>query len=189
MTRAHRLDLVRQRGSTLVVALVFLVILGLLGVTVASTNTLQERMAGNTRNRDLAFQAAEHALQDAETQMNTDGSVLRSFILAHVAAGGGTSAPPAPSQPGYVRLNSAGVANDANYWRATFDWGNGATSHAPTNGLNAALIAAQPRYVVDYMGSTVTGAPPVTGHFYRITARGVGRSADSAVILQAMYRF
>lgn len=51
-----------QRGVTLIIALIFLAILALLGVTVAQTAQLEERMAGNTRDRDLAFQATEAAL-------------------------------------------------------------------------------------------------------------------------------
>ena len=52
-----------QQGVTLIVALIFLAILALLGVTVAQTTQLEERMAGNTRDRDLAFQATEAALK------------------------------------------------------------------------------------------------------------------------------
>lgn len=58
----------RQQGATLIVALVFLSILALLGVTVAQTTQLEERMAGNTRDRDLAFQATEAALKWASRQ-------------------------------------------------------------------------------------------------------------------------
>ena len=50
---------VRQRGATLVVALIFLMVLSLLGIWAVSGTTLEERMAGNTRNRDLAMQAGE----------------------------------------------------------------------------------------------------------------------------------
>lgn len=58
----------RQQGATLVVALIFLSILALLGVTVAQTTQLEERMAGNTRDRDLAFQATEAALEWASRE-------------------------------------------------------------------------------------------------------------------------
>ncbi len=61
----------RQSGATLIIALIFLVILSLLGASVASNNTLQERMAGNTRNHDLALQAAEYALRIADNARNT----------------------------------------------------------------------------------------------------------------------
>ncbi len=47
-------------------ALIFLVLLTLLGVSAMQTATMEERMAGNMRNENLAFQAAEAALRDAE---------------------------------------------------------------------------------------------------------------------------
>ena len=54
-----------QHGAVLVTALVFLVILTLLGITSMSTNTLEERMAGNSQDINRAFQAAESGLSAA----------------------------------------------------------------------------------------------------------------------------
>ncbi len=54
-----------QRGAVLVTALVFLVIMTLLGITAMSTNTLEERMAGNSQDINRAFQAAESGLRSA----------------------------------------------------------------------------------------------------------------------------
>jgi type IV pilus assembly protein PilX len=56
----------RQGGAVLVVGLIILVILTLLGVQAMRSNVLQERMAGNMRERNLAFQAAESALRLGE---------------------------------------------------------------------------------------------------------------------------
>lgn len=60
-----------QQGATLVVALIFLAILALLGATAAQTTQLEERMSGNTRDRDLALQSAEAALTWASQNMAT----------------------------------------------------------------------------------------------------------------------
>lgn len=51
-----------QRGSALIVALVFLLAMTLIGTTAMQGTTQQERMAGNYWDRNLAFQAAEAAL-------------------------------------------------------------------------------------------------------------------------------
>ena len=56
----------RERGAALVVALVFLLVMTVLGVTSMRTTTLQERMAGNLQDKNLAFQAAEAALREGE---------------------------------------------------------------------------------------------------------------------------
>ena len=56
-------ELTKQKGATLFTALMFLIMLTVLGVNVAQLSVSEERMAGNTRNRDLAFQAASSALK------------------------------------------------------------------------------------------------------------------------------
>jgi len=55
-----------ERGAVLIAGLMVLLILSLIGVTAMQTSTLEERMANNFAQRDLAFQAAEAGLRDAE---------------------------------------------------------------------------------------------------------------------------
>lgn len=55
-----------QGGAVLVVGLIILLLLSLLGVQAMRSNVLQERMAGNMRERNVAFQAAEAALRLGE---------------------------------------------------------------------------------------------------------------------------
>lgn len=181
----------RQRGATLVIALIFLVLLTMLGVTVANNNSLQERMAGNTRQRDLAFQAAEFALKDAETVIGDAASAENIYIQAVIA---GTL--PLPARPGDLLLNGEVHANDAEYWKSTFDW-SGAGSSTEVTAFSATagdLVAENPRYIIEQMPTAAIAnpSPPpatITYHFYRVTARGVGKDSNAAVILQTMYRF
>ena len=56
----------RQSGVVLFIALILLVILSMIGVTVARMQTVEERMARNEDNRQMALQAAEAALRNAE---------------------------------------------------------------------------------------------------------------------------
>jgi Tfp pilus assembly protein PilX len=51
-----------QSGVTLIISLVLLLLLTLIAVSSMKTTGLQEKMAGNDRDRNLAFQAAEAAL-------------------------------------------------------------------------------------------------------------------------------
>ncbi|SEO72941.1 pilus assembly PilX family protein [Aquisalimonas asiatica] len=59
-----------QRGAVLVVSLVLLAVMTLIGVFAMRGTTLEERMAGNLRDRDMAFQAAEGALREAEREFS-----------------------------------------------------------------------------------------------------------------------
>jgi type IV pilus assembly protein PilX len=56
----------RERGIALIVGLVILAVLSLIGIAAFSITTQEERMAGNSRDRMRAFEAAEAALRDCE---------------------------------------------------------------------------------------------------------------------------
>jgi len=62
----------RQRGAVLYVALIFLVLLALLGVAGMQVASLQERMASNYRATNQAFQRAEGLARLAEAQINSE---------------------------------------------------------------------------------------------------------------------
>ena len=161
----------RQRGVALIVALVFLAVLTLLGVTLARNSSMEERMAGNTRDRDLAFQAAEVALRDAEAD-------LAGFLGN--AFDGST-----PGLIAYVATNANGTA----YWNA-YDW-DGASQEAS---VAIANVEAKPRYVIEKKPNTIVPAvppstTPTTIQHFRVTARGVGASDSAIVILQAEYDY
>lgn len=58
-------------GFALVTALMFLTVLTILGLSSMQGSVQQERMAGNQRDRNVAFQAAELALRDAERDLGS----------------------------------------------------------------------------------------------------------------------
>lgn len=62
----------RQRGSALITAMVFLVILTILGVSTMTTSRLEVRMAANTQFAHQAFQAAESGIEEALDFIETD---------------------------------------------------------------------------------------------------------------------
>jgi type IV pilus assembly protein PilX len=157
----------REHGATLMIALVFLVIMALLGVTVANVTTMEERMAGHTRDRDLALQAAEAALRDAETRLGdaTDGPAFRAAAIPFVATRG----------------------NDSAFWEDCFKG-----SAAPcTNKLSltktlptgAGAVAEEPKFILERKPDSGTT------QIYRVTARGVGGTANAVVILQAEFGY
>lgn len=152
----------RQRGASLLVALAFLVIMAMLGVTVANVTTLQERMAGNTRDRELALQAAEAALRDAEERLAD--STFRAGIA-------------------YV---NATLGNDDAFWMTCFEGTAApcATKYSPTIALPESgngSVAIPPEYVVERK-------PDIgTTQIYRVTAKGYGGTEFAIVILQAEF--
>lgn len=67
----------QQRGAALYVALIFLVIMALLGVTGMQVAAMQERMSSSYQATNLAFQRAEAAARQAETVIRSDPASVR----------------------------------------------------------------------------------------------------------------
>lgn len=168
----HMMSLRKQCGSVLAIALIFLLLMTLLGVTAMRTTTMQERMAGNVRDRNLAFQAAEVALREGE-----------SFIVANPAA---------------VYSNADGLyqppgADEHNHWDV-IDWLADGNSRATSASLDD--VARQPRYIIEEMAAGSTEIPasveadaPLTEtRVYRVTAMGWGGNINTQVMLQSRFR-
>ena len=58
-----------QRGATLIITLVMLVLITLLCVSTIRSTTVDEKLAGNSRDRDRALQAAEAAVRQCLSQL------------------------------------------------------------------------------------------------------------------------
>jgi type IV pilus assembly protein PilX len=157
----------RQDGAALIVGLILLLIMTVLGVTSMRTTTLQERMAGNLRDTNLAFQAAEAALRDGE-------QVLEQATL-----------PPFTGANGLLpRQNGAGQAE---FWNG-YDWSASRTAPALDGVVTAPVYVIEELPPIPAEGDSVRfGALPDVG-VYRVTARAVGGSTDAVAILQTTYR-
>ena len=66
----------QQSGAALITSLIFLTILTILGMSSMGTALLESRMAGNARDRNMAFQAAEIGLRDAELYIRDSGRIV-----------------------------------------------------------------------------------------------------------------
>jgi type IV pilus assembly protein PilX len=60
-----------QRGAVLIVALIMLLLLTIIGLSSMRGTSLQENMAGNMRDSNLALQASEAALRKGEQEVLT----------------------------------------------------------------------------------------------------------------------
>ncbi|RMD78758.1 MAG: pilus assembly protein PilX [Gammaproteobacteria bacterium] len=174
LRRAPRLRRRAQRGSALVVSLLVLLVLTLLALAGTRSTTLEERMAGNFRDRHLAFQAAETALRDAE-------AFIEGVASTGAFNGAGGLLGQADPEPDY---------NDPATWTA-------GASRAYSGSLPG--VASQPRYIIKHLGSTggaSGGSLNIGGYgqaqaggvqLFRITVQAVGGGAGTRVLLQEHY--
>ena len=181
----------RQRGLSLVTTLVLMLATLGLGVAVMGVNAMEERIIANTKDRDLALQAAEAALRDAELDVANNVNPTTPFSNACAS---GLCTP--PSQRGALGALASLAVDDA---RLGFDWTVDATVRRYgqyTGSAQFPSVTQQPRYVIEkfsYLGtpageSVVLGSEPVApGVGYRITARAVGARPETVVVLQSIY--
>lgn len=176
----------RQSGMSLFPALMFLLVLSVLGVAALNSTLLQEKMAGNTKDTNVAFQSAEAGLRDAEADVVKN---ITSATLFTPSCTNGLCTPPSTwPTPSSTDISKA------------IDWSNSAKTRAYGSQTSAPAlpdVAAQPLYVVEKLstlavapgGSAGIGLTPPNsgGTAYRLTVLGTGARVESHVILQSTF--
>ena len=71
MNKTMKAVAAREQGSTLIVALVMLLLISLIAVGSMKDTILQERMTSNTEDRSIAFESAEAALRAGEEDLSS----------------------------------------------------------------------------------------------------------------------
>ena len=87
----------KQQGVALVVALIFMLILTIIGISSMQGTSIQEKMAGNLRDQHTALNDAETALRRGEAQASNDfkGQNLEKAIsISGTVASSAGSSPP-----------------------------------------------------------------------------------------------
>lgn len=173
----------KQHGAALIVSLVILIVMTIIGLSAIRTSALEEKMAANARDQQIALQATEMALRAGEAWIAEQ--------LTELAA----------TDNGSSRIWTANIMStdddvaDSWWHQRNQTWWNAngiQTSSDVAFGSNEAdLQLNRPRYIIEYQqyvgddlligtGSTTTGRS-----FYRITARGTGASEQARVMLQS----
>ena len=173
-----------QNGAVLFVSLIMLILLTLIGVTGSQVTGLEEKMAGNNRDQNIAFQSAEAALRAGEARIeaiwNSGNGSIQAFCdgtaglfhangIAGCDGGGCATACPAPDE------------------ETASTWTDNSKSISVATG--STLVENQPRYFITYVNYSDDGASPpvVTNYYFTITARGTGGQDTSQVVLRSYY--
>jgi type IV pilus assembly protein PilX len=184
ITRAHRSGRPRERGAVLFVALILLLILTLIGVTAARMQTVEERMALNEDNHQLAVQAAEAALRDAEANI-VGGNYAPSDFSANAN--------------GLYELASE-VAGATACVSDAIDWSAPCLTPLVYTGPALSSVPASPQATQviieslppvaptnNSLGNSANYGTQQTATIYRITAHAVGGDATSGATLQSIF--
>ena len=164
-----------QTGSALLISLVMLLLISLIAVGAMQSSILQERMSSNLQDREIALQAAESALREAERFLvvNNDETISTQTFTYEIAG---------------VNVNN----------QSPPDWEDDPTQTASPVGALAddiAGVALQPNFYIEEMNqvlqggvSTELGVEDPGTIIYRVTARGFGGTSETVVIVRSVYR-
>lgn len=146
-----------QRGAVLIVGMVLLLMMTMLGLTSMQGTIQQERMTGNLRDRELAFQASEAALRAGE-----------GFIATRTEAS---------LNPGYYGSTPPTwtVASDGS-------WANSAkTEEFPVVTAQPQYMVEKLANIP--IGGSLEAAPSIFKESFRVYARGQGGRDETVVTL------
>jgi len=205
----------RQGGAALITSLIFLTILTILGMSTLGTALLESRMAGNARDRNLAFQAAEMGLRDAELYIRDAGRIVGLTDVDYDATAACLPATPkcdAQKCTYGLCYNGGTMKEDGDDWISKpvahqEDLWNNAIQYQRSDdtatskgvGRGAVQVAViNPAYVPPHQLPLVLRQPEylieafhkeVLGSriYYRITVRAYGIRSGTRVILQEVY--
>lgn len=189
------------RGIALITAVIMLLVITLLALGGARLALDSKRSSRNQRDFEIAYQAAEAALYDAELDISGDTTKRASLFLPTSNNGflsgdcnTGTTMPSA-----FLGLcDTSGMSGDAIWdtinWTATngnktVEYGTFTGRSFPTGtGLTP---ARKPRYLIEIVPDNANGSSastPVPRYKYRITAIGFGPNDATRAIVQSVFR-
>lgn len=167
----------KQRGSVLIISLLIMLVLTILGVSGMKTSLLEEKMAGNLRDSQLAFQAAEATLKQAEQYIEKNVVSITNFDN--------------DGSDGFYDISTERP------WES-INWDN--MDSLEYTGLNSYYsLNTPPRFIIQHLASQSNSTDELnldnygqgTGsgrvEMFLITARATGSSGNSVVMLQSTY--
>jgi type IV pilus assembly protein PilX len=171
-----------MRGMVLVTSLLLLLVVTILAVSMFRSFGIDERIAGNVREKQKALNAAETAEQFAESWLSLG---LNTGAITCVA-------PMVTSNIGQVCNNTM---TSLNMNPAVLPWTIGAgqvgVTYTPSAGgttmttTGAGSYYQVPAYYIGLLGSVT--ANRITTTYYQIDAVGYGSSPDTAAVVEATY--
>lgn len=189
----------RQRGATLLIALVMLLLLSLLAASSMRQTLLQARSGGAALENTQAFNAAEAALREGERRLMAL-SQQPSFTAFSAGFASCSESVPAISsafgKPPTGDLCILTKASDLNTGALTQTWAAAALQASGTNPTartvayrgsdGSASFAQTPRWVVTAIGSSSVDVSAPATNLFRITAVAQDRGRRFPVILQSV---
>lgn len=190
----------KQSGISLIIVLMILLVITVLGIGGAQLTLQAERSTRNDRDTDIARQAAEQALTDAELDIQ---KFRTAFFARDNEVGFVPGCSAAADSKGLCKQSDAGVLP---VWATVFDDDSKTVAYGAFTNQSSSYFghgiqsARAPRYVIestqDSGACSADDSPDLQNSTFqftckvlRITAMGYGPNADTKVVLQTEFRF
>lgn len=165
----------RQRGMILIVSMILLLVMTILALTVGQTSRMQERMAGNFRDSDLSFQAAEAGLRNSEQ-----------FLWDQTSPPITCGAPPCDVYQEDTFDDVDLRAQDQEWWNEH------GREYGEADTPEVTGVQEDPRYVIEELGFTpfsltVGKGIPSGRTFYRNSARAYGGTKSAQAVVESTF--
>lgn len=192
-----------QRGSTLLVSLMLLLILTIVAVGSIGGVSLGQKMASNYQNRGVAFQAAEAALAEGERaadllsqgfgEANFDAGCSGGECFTAVCNGGRCF-------NGTYSVGAICSLDNTAADPATVDATWTSSDRSVVSAQNFPELAAAPRYIIEFRcyvqadpdsGATPSVPPPYGAdwaYMYRVSSQAQDANGGARVLLQSTYK-
>jgi type IV pilus assembly protein PilX len=170
----------QQKGIALIVSLIILLLLTIIMVSALRVTTLEEKMSGNSQDSNIAFQAAESALREAEAYLQSGAFPFNPLKLS--------GAPFRDTSGETVCGTEAllGLCSETTPLQSTlFPNVNGGKIVANTGIVG---ISAEPEYIIELIRTDPSVDSSRVYATFRITTRAWGEEANTVVRLQSTFR-
>lgn len=169
MRNHHQSNRHAQRGAVLIVSLILLLVMTILALSGSQMARLQERMSGNIRDADVAFQSAEAGARDSEEYLQA----MTAWPSICTALGS------------TCRIYDTGVLanDDLRYTDSTF-WSTYGWEYRTSGTKDITEAQQDPRYIIEKLATICdTAESPCTEYdslyYFRTTARSVGGTVNA----------
>lgn len=173
-----------QNGAVLIVSLLMLLVMTIIGIAGMSSTVMEEKMANNNRQKQLALQSASGALREAELWLSTNLTSVAAFEALFSGAPNELywARRPTPASP--LRPAMLDVLDSA-------AWVPG-NSAVPASTLTSGA-ESPPRYLIEYVGRLGEAPldrtlPDNREYAFRITAVGWGMDDITSYVVQSSLR-
>ncbi len=167
----------RQQGAVLAVSLIILLVMSVIGLSAMRSTILEEKMAGNYRNNNIAFQAAEAALSDAINDIRCDTSTVECTRTSNIS---GLNNFDASCTDGLCGGWTPAVWTDTSKTGAAIAYGS------KTSAPSIAGVTTAPNYLLEGKKCIAPGWSSWK-YCYQILATGYGIDANAQRLLQVTY--